>query len=103
LRSSLIDTNYLSDRVNKVKIDDISAFRGFISKLRLSEKALTDPTVSYTSDAGLLSDRLKIGAIYAPKKGRSVFGCSHAYVELENTSDQDINLKGCYLHVLYKE
>jgi hypothetical protein len=42
---------------------------------------------------------LKIGAIYAPVVGRTVFGCSHAYVELENTSNQDIALNGCYLHV----
>jgi hypothetical protein len=51
----------------------------------------------------LLSDRLKIGAVYAPIPDRTLFGCSHAYIELENTSDQDINLKGCSLHVAYKE
>ena len=103
LRSTPIDTNYLSDRVSKVNIDNLDVFRGFISKLRLAEKLNEDPTTSVNADVGLLSDRLKIGAVYAPIKNREIYSCSHAYIELENTSDQDINLKGCYLHVIYQE
>jgi uncharacterized metal-binding protein len=53
---------------------------------------------SITNNIGLNSDRLKIGAVYALQEGDEVFGCSHAYVELENTSDRDFNLDGCYLH-----
>ena len=70
--------------------------RGFISTLRFLEGG------DSTKDAGLKSDRLKIGAIYAPDPDISVYGCSHAYIELENTSDRDINLKGCVLSVSYR-
>jgi hypothetical protein len=56
--------------------------RGFLSKLRIAEDGGTE-----VKDVGLKSDRLKIGAIYAPIVGRTVYSCSHAYVELENTSD----------------
>jgi len=48
----------------------------------------------------LYSDRLKIGAFYAPSRLNKTFGCSHCFVELENTSDKDILLEGCYLHYL---
>ena len=48
----------------------------------------------------LYSDRLKIGAFYAPASTNKTFGCSHCFVELENTSDSDIPLEGCYLHYL---
>jgi hypothetical protein len=46
-----------------------------------------DKVNSYTQDAKLGADRVKIGAVYAPLNTDTVFGCSHAYVELENTSD----------------
>lgn len=52
-----------------------------------------------TNDAGLNSDRLKIGAFYAPLTTDIVYGCSHSFVELENTSDKDICLTGMYLHL----
>lgn len=50
------------------------------------------------NDAKLASDRLKIGAFYAPLESDTVFGCTHAFVELENTSDQDYNLENYILH-----
>jgi hypothetical protein len=56
---------------------------------------------SYNTDFGLGSDRVKIGAIYSPYKSQEdtgVYGCSHAYIELENTSDEDFPLDGFYLH-----
>lgn len=101
LRSTPIDTNYLKDRIAKVSLTSdsrIDSQRGFIANLRIAESGAVKP-----KDAGLRSDRLKIGAIYAPIVNRTLYGCSHAYVELENTSDQDINLSGCTLYVLYKE
>lgn len=49
-------------------------------------------------DYGLLSDRLRISSFYAPLKSDVVHGCSHSFIELENTSDVDIPLKGIYLH-----
>ena len=51
-----------------------------------------------TSDMGLLSDRLRISSFYAPLKTDVVHGCSHSFIELENTSDIDIPLDGVYLH-----
>ena len=49
-------------------------------------------------DYGLLSDRLRISSFYAPLKTDVVHGCSHSFIELENTSDVDIPLDGIYLH-----
>ena len=49
-------------------------------------------------DYGLLSDRLRISSFYAPLKTDVVHGCSHSFIELENTSDVDIPLSGVYLH-----
>ena len=49
-------------------------------------------------DYGLLSDRLRISSFYAPLKTDTVHGCSHSFIELENTSDVDIPLEGIYLH-----
>lgn len=96
LRSTPEVENLLADRLKKVTLNDYK-HRGFISNLRIAEskKDLNE------KDAGLLSDRLKIGAVYAPQPNRTIYGCSHAYVELENTSDQDITLDGCYLHVAF--
>ena len=51
-----------------------------------------------TGDYGLLSDRLRISSFYAPLKTDTVHGCSHSFIELENTSDVDIPLHGIYLH-----
>ena len=72
--------------------------RGFIGKLHLAQ---TGQTGSYAKDAKLNSDRVKIGAVYCPLKEDTKHGCSHGYIELENTSDQDIPLEGCYLHFLH--
>ena len=68
--------------------------RGFISQLRTAEEG-----IRVSADARLNSDRVKIGAFYAPFKTDIVHGCSHSYVELENTSDKDYALDGCYLHL----
>lgn len=72
----------------------VESVRGFISQLRTAED-----NIKINTDAKLASDRLKIGAFYAPYKSDIVHGCSHSYVELENTSDQDYALDGCYLHL----
>lgn len=87
-------TNLIKDRLKNISNLVNYTPRGFLSRLRLSEDG-----GSNDKDAGLKSDRLKIGAIYAPIEGREVYGCSHAYIELENTSDQDIALNDCFLHV----
>lgn len=76
--------------------------RGFISQILSQEKVTSDGKLIWSNigkDYGLAADRLKIGAFYAPLKTDTVHGCSHSYVELENTSDSDFDLNGCYLHL----
>jgi len=58
----------------------------------------SDIKIEIKSDARLYSDRVKIGAFYAPYDTDTVYGCNRAFVELENTADCDFNLEGCYLH-----
>lgn len=77
--------------------DNNTNIRGFVGTLRCAQNGLGKDT-DYTADAGLNSDRIKIGAVYVPHENQTTFGCSHAYIELENTSDQDFPLDGCYLH-----
>ena len=77
------------------------AIRGFIARLHMATdniKNKTNISIGDTSNFGLNSDRVKIGAFYAPLEGQALYGCSHAFVELENTSNKDVQLDGCYLH-----
>lgn len=71
--------------------------RGFIS---LFNKRNNDGIngINVDKDLKLDTDRIRIGAFYAPLKNDIVHGCSHSYVELENTSNKDYPLVGCYLH-----
>ena len=69
-------------------------WRGFVGQLRIKEENISEPK----RDAGLCSDRIKIGSFYAPSSTQLTFGCSHGFIELENTSDTDFHLDGCYLH-----
>ena len=72
--------------------------RGFVGTLGDKKLAAKNKAIAVDKDHGLYSDRVKIGAIYAPAASLTSYGCSHAYIELENTSDQDFLLTGCYLH-----
>ena len=75
--------------------------RGFVGTLGYKEYAALDPAnpPKEKGDIKLYSDRIKIGAIYCPySASQPAYGCSHAYVELENTSDQDFPLDNVYLH-----
>ena len=67
--------------------------RGFVATLANFEEQK-----SVTSDFKLNSDRIKIGAIYAPNNEDIIHGCTHGYIELENTSEKDFPLDGCYIH-----
>ena len=91
------------------KVDDDNAnqeygwVRGFIPLYLSSLKGRNIWAPNGTSsmgagDYGLLSDRLRISSFYAPLKTDVVHGCSHSFIELENTSDVDIPLDGIYLH-----
>ena len=103
LKSTEIPSETLANKIDTLSrstypISKNSDFRGFIAKL-LAGEANTNPLS--TDDLKLKSDRVKIGAVYCPLKTDTKFGCSHGYIELENTSDEDIPLDGCYLHYLY--
>lgn len=72
--------------------DNKECIRGFVAQINKYENKLVDG-----NDFRLYSDRLKIGAFYAPLASDIAHGCSHSYIELENTSYKDIPLTGCYL------
>ena len=72
--------------------EDAYSYRGFMANF------LNNGNGNNTNDLKLKTDRIKIGSFYIPKSNDSVFGCSHCFVELENTSDVDFYLDGCYLH-----
>ena len=98
LKSKEIVSNSIESRLSNTSLS--RNVRGLIGQLNIKENN-QDPLniqIKNTSNAGLNSDRLKIGAIYCPLPTDKVFGCSHAFIELENTSQKDINLEGCYLH-----
>lgn len=72
--------------------------RGFVARLHCGEHAVNSKN---EKDVKINSDRVKIGAVYCPLSSDTTHGCSHAYVELENTSSYDFPLDGCYLHFAY--
>lgn len=92
------DTKTLIERIGENNINDImgrQSVRGFVTNVRAKE---SNKNAGDDSDMKLLADRIKIGAIYAPIDSEEVHGCSHAFIELENTSDKDFPLDDCYLH-----
>lgn len=74
-----------------------TSVRGVLGRLGYDKAHKADSSISESSDLKLNSDRLKIGAIYAPYPDQQVYGCSHAFIELENTSNLDIDLEGVSL------
>lgn len=94
------DGELLSNRIDASGVSLKSNVRGVIGQLRIAEYNKKNPNnpQAITTDAKLNSDRLKIGAFYAPLDTDIVHGCDRAFVELENTADVDFCLQGCYLH-----
>ena len=95
----------LEDRMSAAEFEvsgnNITSFRGFVGNLGFKELSKLDPAnpPKEKGDIRLYSDRIKIGALYAPySSDQPAFGCSHAFIELENTSETDFPLDGCYLH-----
>lgn len=90
--------------VSADSLDDAAySVRGFFGTYNGAKtgKLSTD---KITQDYGLGADRVRISAVYSPYKSQAkdgVYGCSHGYIELENTSDQDYPLDGFYLHYTY--
>lgn len=74
--------------------------RGFASRYWLKTNNVDENDYN-NKNAVNNSDRVKIGAIYAPGKTTKVYGCTHGYIELENTSTQDFPLDNIYLHFCY--
>lgn len=84
----------LNNRATKVQYTPTKNVRGYIGCLGAKESGL-----KWNADLGLGADRLKIGAFYAPFSTDLAHGCTHSFIELENTSNKDIALSGCYLHL----
>ena len=108
LRTSKIDDDTLEKRIKEsfgesaTSVGDSYDIRGFVGRLGLAyhnvTKSENEDNYKQTDDIKLYSDRVKIGSFYAPSKTNKTFGCSHCYIELENTSDLDFPLDGCYIH-----
>ena len=101
LRSDLVPDNVtlLNNRVEKSQVNLTKNVRGFIGQLSIAEANKAGAGLSVSTDARLNADRVKIGAFYAPFDTDTTHGCNRAYIELENTSDKDFQLTGCYLHL----
>lgn len=103
LQSEELPNKTLADRITALAgtqypLDTSNQIRGFVAKIHASEDGVSPIN---TKDLKLNTDRIKIGAVYAPLNTDTKFGCSHGYIELENTSDVDFPLDGCYLHYLH--
>lgn len=107
--AKIFDGETYNDKVSTMNafldvVDDNAAnqkygwVRGFIPLYLKSLTGKDKTAPNGTSDYGLFSDRLRISSFYAPLKTDVVHGCSHSFIELENTSDVDIPLDGVYLH-----
>lgn len=105
LESKLIENkSTLAERLSGASISgDFNNIRGLVGQLgKYEHDTKFEPGFSDSDDFGLWSDRIKISSIYAPLITDVIHGCSHAYIELENTSDKDFNLTGCQLHFIRK-
>lgn len=103
LKSTELPSKTLAERIQNLSrtqypLNTTSQIRGFVSKILASEDGISP---ALTSDLKSNSDRIKIGAVYGPLNTDSKFGCSHGYIELENTLDEDFPLDGCYLHYVH--
>lgn len=92
--------NSLGERAGDYDATDYVAVRGFICDYlsRLNNETTLLDGVNKQGDTANKSDRLRISSFYAPITTDEVHGCTHSFIELENTSDKDIPLKGIYLH-----
>ena len=75
---------------------DYKTDRSFVSILKATKK-----NKDITKDMKLDADHIRIGAIYAPMKTDKIHGCTHGYIELVNSSNEDFYLDGSYLHYSY--
>ena len=90
----------LGNKAGNYDATNYTAVRGFICDYlsRLNNETTIKAGVNKTGDTAKKSDRLRISSFYAPITTDEVHGCTHSFIELENTSNKDIPLKGIYLH-----
>lgn len=100
LQSTEVVEDDLQSLIDKYNIDlnerDYSHYRGLIANIRKGSKGL-----DVTSDFGDSSDRLRISGFFVPLTSATKCGCSHSFVELENSSTKDIPLEGVILYHKY--
>ena len=90
----------LGTNAGNYDVTNYKAVRGFVSDY-LSRKNGTytlNGGVNKDGDTGKQSDRLRISSFYAPITTDETHGCTHSFIELENSSNVDIPLTGIYLH-----
>jgi len=104
LESKLIeDSTTLAEKLQGTTLfSDFKSSRGFVGQLGHELAQRDGKSLSYNADYGLYADRIKIASIYGPLDTDVTYGCSHAFIELENTSNIDFNLQGCQLHYIKK-
>ena len=90
----------LGTNAGKYDAENYQAVRGFVADYlaRKNETYSLSGGVNKTGDAGKLSDRFRISSFYAPITTDERHGCTHSFIELENSSEVDIPLTGVYLH-----
>lgn len=103
LISTAVPNKTLAEKIKDLqnstnKVSTVNDIRGFVARVHAAENEI-NPFA--TSDIGVNADRIKIGSVYCPLTTDVKFGCSHGFIELENTSDRDFPLDGCYLHYLH--
>lgn len=90
----------LGTNAGKYDVENYQAVRGFVADYLARKNGTYSLSggVNKTGDAGKLSDRLRISSFYAPITTDERHGCTHSFIELENSSEVDIPLTGVYLH-----
>ena len=72
--------------------------RGFSANYFTRMYTDADSKTPNTGKLTYTSDRIRISSFYAPLETDTIHGCSHSFIELENSSPYDFPLKGAYLH-----
>ena len=90
----------LGTNAGNYDVTNYKAVRGFIADYlaRKNGTYTLNGGVNKDGDTGKQSDRLRISSFYAPITTDEVHGCTHSFIELENSSNVDIPLTGIYLH-----
>ena len=88
----------LSENNIQINFDAEDNVRGFSANYFTRMYTTSSTNVPNTGKLSFTSDRIRISSFYAPLETDTVHGCSHSFVELENTSPYDFPLTGVYLH-----